>query len=141
MDDVSAAVRNKAGEFETGVEGGDATSSPSEPSVVDISLMEAEGDDDDERKKKKKKKKSSSDDKSKSSSRSRGSRSSKDNRSGSKGGWDSGSLGSQLNPNKYTDMGYLTKSAATKFQKGVYLLRKAKYQMAREFHIVVRLHC
>jgi hypothetical protein len=85
--------------------------------VVDLSLLERE---------EKTKKKSKSDDKSKGSKRSKK--------------WDSASLGSQLNPNKYTDLGYLTKSASTKFQKGVYLLRKSKYQMARELEIYILLY-
>ena len=137
--DMSAVVRNKARQFETTISlSGDddasakSSSAPSKPSVVDISLMEHEQD---KKEKKKKKSKSSDDNRSKSSkssrsSSSKGSKKSKD-RSGSN--WESGSLGSQLNPNKYTDAGYLSKTADGKFQKGLYLLRKSKYQMAREF--------
>ena len=129
--DMSAVVRNKARQFETTSDDSSAKS-PSKPSVVDISLMEHEQD---KKEKKKKKSKSSDDNRSKSSkssrsSSSKGSKKSKD-RSGSN--WESGSLGSQLNPNKYTDAGYLSKTADGKFQKGLYLLRKSKYQMAREF--------
>jgi hypothetical protein len=108
--DLSAVVRNKAQSLE--VDG--------KRDVVDLSLLERE---------EKAKKKSKSDDKSKGSSK----------RSRSKK-WESASLGSQLNPNKYTDLGYLTKSASTKFQKGVYLLRKSKYQMARELEIYILLY-
>lgn len=43
------------------------------------------------------------------------------------------SLGSELNPNKYTDQEYLIKSAINKFGKGVSLLKKGKFQMAREY--------
>lgn len=133
--DMSAVVRNKARQFETtaGLSGDDASSAkssaPSKPSVVDISLMEHEHD---KKEKKKKKSESSDDNRSKSSESSKSSRKSKD-----RSGWDSGSLGSQLNPNKYTDAGYLSKTADGKFQKGLYLLRKSKYQMARELHCIV----
>ena len=125
--DVSSIVKNKAATLEK---------------VVDLSLVESE------RKKKKKKSRPDSErgediETISKSSRSKGSHSSKSQSSknssksssrSKKKKWDTtSSLGSQLNPSKYTDLGYLTKSAGQKFQKGVYLLRKEKYQMASEY--------